>query len=136
AALVNGTMAHGIELDDTHERSVSHPGAVIFATVLAVAQEQACDDEAIVTAIVAGYEAMGRIGSAFDPDFMARGSHPTANHGVFGASAAAAKLLGLCSAQLNTAWGIGASLNSGSMAFTEDPLGTMVKRLHAGWPAH
>lgn len=136
AALVNGTMAHGIELDDTHEASVSHPGAVIFATVLAVAQELNSSVENTIAAVVAGYEAMGRIGCAFDPDFMARGSHPTANHGVFGACTGAAKLLGLSSAQLNMAWGIATSLSSGSMAFTEDPKGTMVKRLHAGWPAH
>ncbi|MEB2399839.1 MAG: MmgE/PrpD family protein [Alcaligenaceae bacterium] len=136
AALVNGTMAHGIELDDTHEASVSHPGAVIFAAVLAVAQERESSAKETITAIVAGYEAMGRIGAAFDPDFMARGSHPTANHGVFGACTGAAKLLGLSSTELNMAWGIASSLNSGSMAFTEDPMGTMVKRLHAGWPAH
>ena len=136
AALVNGTMAHGIELDDTHERSVSHPGAVVISTALALAQELDVDDQALITAIVAGYEAMGRIGAAFDPEYMARGSHPTANHGVFGASAVAGKLLGLSSLQLNMAWGIASSMNSGSMAFTEDPLGTMVKRLHAGWPAH
>lgn len=136
AALVNGTMAHGIELDDTHEASVSHPGAVIFAVVLALAQERGSSPQDAVCAVVAGYEAMGRIGSAFDSDFMARGSHPTANHGVFGACAAAARLIGLTAAELDIAWGIAASLNSGSMAFTEDPMGTMVKRLHAGWPAH
>lgn len=136
AALVNGTTAHGIELDDTHEASVSHPGAVVFATVLALAQELKSSPQETVVAIVSGYEAMGRIGSAFDPDFMARGMHPTANHGVFGACTGAAKLLGLTAEELNIAWGIATSLNSGSMAFTEDPKGTMVKRLHAGWPAH
>ncbi len=30
AGLVNGTAAHGYELDDTHERSRSHPGAVVI----------------------------------------------------------------------------------------------------------
>ncbi len=136
AALVNGTTAHGIELDDTHEASVSHPGAVVFAAVLALAQELQSSPQETIVAVVAGYEAMGRIGSAFDPDFMARGMHPTANHGFFGACAGAAKLLGLSSEELNMSWGIATSLNSGSMAFTEDPKGTMVKRLHAGWPAH
>ena len=136
AALVNGTTAHGIELDDTHESSVSHPGAVVFAAVLALAQEIRASPKEALVAIVAGYEAMGRVGSSFDPDFMARGMHPTANHGVFGSCAGAGKLLGLTAEEQNIAWGIATSLNSGSMAFTEDPKGTMVKRLHAGWPAH
>ena len=39
AALVNGGAAHGLELDDTHDESVSHPGAVVISAVLAKAAE-------------------------------------------------------------------------------------------------
>ena len=39
AALANGTAAHGYELDDTHEASSSHPGAVVITAALAVAAE-------------------------------------------------------------------------------------------------
>jgi len=35
AALVNATAAHGMELDDTHDESITHPGAVVIATALA-----------------------------------------------------------------------------------------------------
>ena len=37
AALANGTAAHGIELDDTHDESFSHPGTVVIPAALAVA---------------------------------------------------------------------------------------------------
>ena len=67
---------------------------------------------------------------------MSRGFHPTALSGVFGSSTAAAVLLGMSAEQLRSTWGIVTSMASGSMAFTEDASGTMVKRLHAGWPAY
>ncbi len=41
AALANGTAAHGYELDDTHEASNSHPGAVVISAALAAAAETA-----------------------------------------------------------------------------------------------
>lgn len=136
AALINGTIAHGIELDDTHDQSCSHPGAVVIPAALAVAEMTGASGERLLTAIIAGYEAQTRAGAALTGDLMTRGFHPTALSGVFGASTAASVLLGLTSAQLQSAWGIGVSMASGVMAFTQDPLGTMVKRLHAGLPAH
>lgn len=136
AALINGTIAHGIELDDTHDQSCSHPGAVVIPAALAVAEATGASGARLLTAIVAGYEAQARAGAALTGDVMSRGFHPTALSGVFGASTAAAVLLGMSSAQLQSAWGIGVSMASGVMAFTQDPLGTMVKRLHAGLPAH
>src|SRR5580692_10612814 len=35
AALANGTAAHSIELDDTHQASSLHPGVVMFSTAIA-----------------------------------------------------------------------------------------------------
>lgn len=136
AALANGTIAHGIELDDTHDPSCTHPGAVVFAAALAVAQATGASGTQLLLAAIAGYEAMGRAGAALDPQLMPRGFHPTALCGFFGAAAAAARLLGADSRTLQSAWGIGLSMVSGSMQFTEDAQGTMVKRMHGGWPAH
>lgn len=136
AALINGTMAHGIELDDTHDQSCSHPGAVVIPAALAVAEMTGASGRDLIAAIVAGYEAQTRAGAALTGDLMSRGFHPTALSGVFGAATAAGRLLGLTSAQMQSAWGLGVSMASGVMQFTQDPLGTMVKRLHAGIPAH
>lgn len=135
AALANGTAAHGIELDDTHNESFSHPGAVVIAAALAVAEALDASGRDLLTAVVAGYEAQCRAGAAANAA-LSRGFHPTAVAGVFGAAAAAARLMKLDRQQLESAFGVAASTASGVMQFAEDAEGNMVKRLHGGLPAH
>lgn len=130
AALANGTCAHGFEIDDVHLPSISHPGAVVISTALALGQEREVTGKKFIEAIVAGYEAMARIGSALGAAHVDFGHHPTASHGVFGAAATAAKILGLTSEQMACAFGLAGSLASGLMQFSLS--GTMVKRIHAG----
>lgn len=135
AALVNGCAAHAIEFDDTHDESLGHPGAVVMTTAVALAQALDRSGTELLTAIVAGYEAQCRIGSATGRQVIEAGFHPTATAGVFGAAAAAARLLQLSPDQTERAFGIALSAASGTMQFSEDPLNTMVKRLHAALPA-
>jgi 2-methylcitrate dehydratase PrpD len=61
---------------------------------------------------------------------MLSGFHPTSMSGVFGAAAAAGRLLGLDGERLNHAFGLAASLASGTMEFAAS--GGMAKRVHAG----
>jgi 2-methylcitrate dehydratase PrpD len=137
AALVNATGAHGLEMDDTHDISLTHPGAPVIATALAVGVQEKRSGGEIMAAIAAGYEVMGRIGAATDAgNMIERGFHPTALFGGFGAAAAAGKLYGLDAAGLCRAWGLMLSMAGGSMQFAHDPEGTTVKRLHGGYGAH
>ncbi|MDB5592983.1 MmgE/PrpD family protein [Enterovirga sp.] len=136
AALINGTAAHGYELDDTHDASMSHPGAVVIPAALAVAAELGSSAEDTMAAIACGYEAMARVGMAADAgEVIHRGFHPTALFGGFGSAAATARLLGLDEHGLARAWGHILSLSAGSMQFSDEPEGTTVKRLHAGYAA-
>ena len=136
AGLVNGTSAHGYELDDTHDRSMSHPGAVVITSVLAVGGELSASGRDIMAAIVVGYEAMARVGMAANPlKVIEFGRHPTCLFGPFGAAAAASHLLGMDAAGLAKAWGIALSMASGANQFAFEPKGTMVKRMHGGIPA-
>lgn len=136
AAFVNGTAAHGYELDDTHEASMSHPGAVIIPAALAVAADRDCGMEETFAAIASGYEAMARIGmAARASDVIHDGFHPTALFGPFGSATAAAVLMGLDEHGLCLAWGHVLSLTGGSMQFSDETAGTAVKRLHAGYAA-
>ena len=136
AALANGAAAHGLELDDTHDESVSHPGAVVISAALAVAAETGADGSALLVAVTAGYEVMARIGQATGGGAMlARGFHPTAVFGAFGAAAAAAKLHGLPAEGWLNAWGLALSLAGGSTQFSQESVGSTVKRLHAGFAA-
>ncbi len=137
AAMVNGTSAHGYELDDTHDKSMSHPGAVVITAALAAGTETGATGRELLSAIVAGYEVMTRVGMAANAlGVINRGFHPTATFGVFGAAAAAGKLYGLDAMRIAQAWGIALSMSSGACQFAFEPKGTMVKRMHAGIPAH
>ncbi|MEQ8247311.1 MAG: MmgE/PrpD family protein [Alphaproteobacteria bacterium] len=136
AAMVNATCAHGLEHDDTHDEGMSHPGAIVIAVALAIASEKGLPGNAVLPAIVAGYEVMARVGMACGPDIMHHGFHPTALFGGFGAATAAAKLLGLSPQGIVETWGLMLSMAGGSMQFSQDPHGTVVKRLHGGYGAH
>src|SRR5207237_8282908 len=95
AILSNGTLAHGLDFDDTHAASVTHASAVVLPTVLALGEAASLDGRAVVTAAVAGYEAITRIGMAASGTFHERGWHATAACGAFAAALAAAKCEGL-----------------------------------------
>jgi 2-methylcitrate dehydratase PrpD len=135
AAIANGQSAHVLECDDTHQASSSHPGAAVWAAMLALAErEDATLGEAFVAAVV-GYEVVGRLGEALGPaEHYARGFHPTGTCGAIGCAVAAARLLGLGPATMVHAIGIASSQAAGSMEFLAD--GAWTKRLHPGWAAH
>lgn len=135
AALANATVAHAIELDDTHIPSLSHPSAVVFPAALAAAEEHGATGRDFLAAYILGVEAMGRIGRAAGPSLINAAFHPTSTNGVFGAAAAVAKLLQLDAHGIEAAFGLAASMASGVMQFSLESEGTMVKRLHAGLPA-
>ncbi len=134
AALVNGTFAHSQDFDDTHREGIIHPGAPIFATLLALAEVGHRPGKEFLTAAVAGYEVSCRLGRAHGERVHARGFHPTATTGVFGATAAGARLLGLEEAGLLNAWGLNLSQAAGSLQFLAN--GAWNKRVHTGLAAH
>lgn len=135
AALANGTAAHGVELDDTHNGGSVHLGAVMFPAALAVAEAHAIEDGSeFFTAVAAGYEMAARLAMAVQPKHhYGRGFHPTATCGVFGAAVTASKLLRLSEASMLSAVGIAGSMAAGSLEFLAD--GAWTKRLHAGLAA-
>lgn len=136
AAFVNGSAAHSFELDDTHDGSMSHPGSVVFSAALAVGAECGASPREILAAVTAGYEVIARLGRAAGANrVIAAGFHPTPLFGVFGAAAAAAKLLGLDASGISRAWGHALSLTAGSMQFSQEEIGAEVKRMHAGYAA-
>ena len=135
AAFVAGTSAHALESDDTHQASSSHPGSAVFPAALAVAVAEGADFGEFAAASAAGYEVMTRLGMAASAQGQyRRGFHPTGTTGVFGAAAAAARLLRLDADGLRAALGVALSLAAGSMAFLAG--GAWTKRLHPGWAAH
>jgi 2-methylcitrate dehydratase PrpD len=134
AAMVNGTLAHSLDFDDTHAPGSLHPSAPIVPAVLAVAEMTGADGKAAIAAIVAGYEVQIRLSLALDPAaHYDRGFHPTATCGAFGAAAAAGRLLQLDPEGYANAFGIVLSMSSGSMQFLVN--GAWTKRSHVGHAA-
>ncbi|MBC7586010.1 MmgE/PrpD family protein [Tardiphaga sp. vice352] len=131
AALLNGALGHSLDFDDTHADSSLHPSAPVVPAAFAVGEMVGASGEQVLTAIVAGYEVCCRLGNALDPtSHYARGFHPTATAGTYGAAAAAGKLLGLSKEQLISAFGVSGSQAAGSLQFLVN--GAWNKRYQVG----
>lgn len=94
ALQMNAAVGNLGEMDDVHRRSVLHPGPVVIPVALALGQDLGADLGAICDAVIRGYESTIRVGEALGPAHY-RYFHSTATAGVFGATAAAASLMGL-----------------------------------------
>lgn len=134
AALVNGTLAHGLDYDDTHTESVVHVSASVVPTALAACEEARAGGKTLLTALALGMEANVRLGLVARGGFHDRGFHPTGICGAFAAALVAGKVAGLNSKQLADALGLTGSQAAGSLEFLTD--GTWAKRIHGGWAAH
>ena len=133
AALMNGLLIHGLDYDDTHLASVVHCSASAFPAALALAEHQQLDGQTLLLATLIAIEIDALLGTQAGGVFQQVGFHPTGVVGIFGATVAAARLLGGDEAALVRSQGVALSLSSGSMAFLDD--GSWTKRLHPGWAA-
>lgn len=115
AAFVNAIGANLLDYDDTHLRTVIHPAAPVAPVVLALAEQRNLSGGAALHAFILGMEVACRIGNAVSPAHYARGWHITSTCGIFGAAAAAAKLLGLNAEQTAHAIGIASSESAGTV---------------------
>ncbi|HKA40918.1 MAG TPA: MmgE/PrpD family protein [Burkholderiales bacterium] len=96
AVLANAMLAHADETDDTHPPSRTHPGSGVIPAALAIAERDRLPGQAVLRAIVLGYDVCARMLLAIDElHFRRTGHHPSAFGRVFGAAAAAGALLGL-----------------------------------------
>jgi 2-methylcitrate dehydratase PrpD len=134
AVIANGTLAHGLDYDDTLEEAIVHTGSCAWMTALAVGEEIGASGAVVLEAAIAGTEVLCKIGLVAPGKFHARGFHPTAICSTFGAAAAAGKVYGLTLEQWVDAFGLCGSQSSGIIEYLAD--GTWTKRMHPGWSAH
>jgi len=134
AVIANGTLAHGLDYDDTLEEAIVHTGCCAGMTALAVGEELSASGAGVLEAAIAGTEVLCKLGLVAPGKFHARGFHPTAICSTFGAAAAAGKLYGLTLEQWVDAFGLCGSQSSGIIEYLAD--GTWTKRMHPGWSAH
>jgi 2-methylcitrate dehydratase PrpD len=140
AALVNGTLAHALDFDDTHLPSILHPSSSIVPAALAVAETEEASGTDLLTAVAVGDEICVRLGMAsYDEELgnsilFENGLHATSIVGTLGAAAGASTLLGLDADQISHSIGIAASMGAGLLEANRT--GGSVKRVHCGWAAH
>ena len=140
AALLNGTLAHALDFDDTHLPSVLHPSAAVIPASLAAGEAVRASGSQVLAAVAAGDELVVRVGMAgYDPElgnsiFFEKGLHATSIAGTLGAALAAAMVYGLNEEQIGHAVAISASMGAGLIEANRT--GGTVKRVHCGWASH
>jgi 2-methylcitrate dehydratase PrpD len=112
AALINGISSHVLDFDDTHVKAI-HPSAPVLPALLAYAEWRRISGAELAHAFVLGVEAEERVGLSVFPEHYEAGWHITGTAGVFGAAAAAGKLLGLDEQRMTWALGIAATQAAG-----------------------
>jgi 2-methylcitrate dehydratase PrpD len=115
AALANAIASHSIELDDVDILALFHFSPPVVSAALATAEREGSSGEEFIAAVVAGCEMMARASNATNFSLRNRGYHTTPVCGVFGATIATARLMGLDEAQTVSALGMAGAQASGLM---------------------
>lgn len=124
--------SHITETDDLHRASVTHPACVVFPVSWHLTRFLKKSFTECLLASLYGYEVMCRVGEGVGPGHY-KIFHNTATTGVFGAAAAASKLLELSEDRFVWAMGNAGTQAAGLWQFNEDA--AMSKHLHAGHAA-
>ena len=131
AAFTNGATGHAVELDDCTNEGGGHPGVTIIPVALAIGEHSDLSGKDVLRSIIIGYDTFIRIGKAANYDScFARGFHPTALFGMFGAAMTASRLLNLGVEKTVNALGIVGSYVAGNLECYAD--GSLTKRIQPG----
>ncbi len=96
AAFANGIMAHSDETDDSHAKSLTHPGCAIIPAALALSERKGADGMTFLKGVVSGYDIGCRMTQALGVEEMRQRYRSTHSMGAnFGAAAASASVLRL-----------------------------------------
>ena len=134
AAFVNSAAAAALDYDGMRapERGSVHADSVVLPAAWAIAERQHCSGRDFLTAVVLGNDVVTRLGAA--SALPHKGWYHTSIYGIFGAAAAASKLLGLTERETCHAFGIALS----QTAATQLPniSRALTKRLSSAFAAH
>jgi 2-methylcitrate dehydratase PrpD len=129
ATFLNAAGANIDDFCDTHLPTVIHPTAPVMPALYAMSELQRVGGADLLNAFAIGVEVACRIGNSISPShYRTRGWHITASCGVFGAAAAAGRLLGLDVRQMVWALGGAATQAAGLV----EMLGMPTKSLGVG----
>jgi 2-methylcitrate dehydratase PrpD len=127
AALGNGVMGHALDLDDISYSYLGHPSVSVLPAALAIGELMDATGIQVLGAYIIGTEVACKVGAMVSPKYYEDGWHSCVIS-VFGATAAAGKLLGLTEDQMVQALALGVSMASG----VRGNIGTMAKPFQMG----
>jgi len=133
AALLNGTSAHVVELDDGARAGGVHPGAPVFSAVLSMICETQVDKETFYKSILIGYETVLRFAKTMQPSHKLNGFHATGTCGTIGAAMASSIIKGDSREEMKHTLSAATTLASGILKVIHD--GSTLKPLNAGQAA-
>ena len=128
AAQVNAMMSDAAASDDSDLRNIIHAGTPLTAASLAIAERSGADGMGVLSAMVCGYEAAGRIGAAITPGFRQRGFRGCLG-AIFAAAVAAGRLLHLDAPRMTQAIALSATSIGGLAAAANT---SVAREYHAG----
>lgn len=127
----NAMLSDAAASDDSDLRNIVHAGTPLTATSLAFAERLGSTGQDVLTAIVLGYEAAGRISEVITPGFRNKGFHGCLG-AVFAATVSASSLLKLTAEQMAQSIAI-SSTSIGGLATAADT--SFAREYHAGLAA-
>ncbi len=136
AAFANGVLIHALDYDDLYRPAALHLMSSILPTALAGAERSEASGTEFLAAIVLGVEVAARLGLAMRRCWrtpQAAGFLPATIIGGFGATAAAARLLGLTAEQTVSAFGLYYAQAAGNRQALYDK--TLTKRMQPAFAA-
>ena len=128
AARVNAVMSDAAASDDSDLRNIVHTGTPVCAASLAVAEKTGASGKDVLTAIVLGIEAAGRINTAMQGGLQTKGFHGCIV-AIFAAAVAAGRLMKLSEAQMTQAIALAATSMGGLHAAAKT---SVAREYHAG----
>lgn len=139
AAFANGLAIHVEDFDDTQlavgkDRVyglLTHPTAPVLPAALALSEVSGGSAKDFLVAYHVGVEVESKIAEAISPRHYQDGFHSTGTCGVYGSTAACARLRDFSDSQTARSFGIAASQAAG----LRENFGTMMKSFHAGHAA-
>jgi 2-methylcitrate dehydratase PrpD len=119
--MVNGTMGHADETDDTLAPGPWHPGCNVVPAALALGEQFGSSGTQLIRAVVLGYDIGTRVMAAIGPGMAGSHKLPYGIGGVFGAAAAGGAVAGFDAQKMRWVLSYTAQQSSGIESFPRDP---------------
>lgn len=129
AAFANAILSHSNEMDDVDELAYFHTAPQTVSAALAAAEWVNAPGKEFLVGVTIGSEIVNRVSEATNPSLRNRGFHTTPTAGVFGAGAAAGRIMKLNAEKMISVLGLSGAQASGLMEMYGP---SMAKRFNPG----